>query len=330
MRSHPEPFATPGRKAGAASEQGCDGEIREQGKPARGRYAAPAASQAWCNTSGCASAKPCQRRSPRAPAKAAQGARGPWRCCRAQTPAPALPVPSQGLGLARPPEVGGCAGSGENSWDFVMLGTAGCVRACLLGRELVSTARASGACHRGVPSSEVRSGSATHSAGASCPCGASIPGAACLALPLEQPLVSLPGQAWISLKWGFQLEVNWLQTAIWRLGIGTPSMGVLSPWAGHPTHSLCGPSGTRDVSPPWQGHVRTTCLSGLQKGPESSLVANHCLHGGHRDTVSLASSVGFSMAMAQGLLWAAGQAALGGLKQLWFGFVGLTQMGRAS
>lgn len=79
-----------------------------------------------------------------------------------------------------------------------------------------------------------------------------------------------------------------------------------------------------------QGHVRTTGLSGLQRGPESSLVANHCLHREHRDTVSLASSVGSSTAMAQELLWAAAQAALIGLKQLLFGFVGLTQVGRAS
>lgn len=61
-------------------------------------------------------------------------------------------------------------------------------------------------------------------------------------------------------------------------------MGLLFPRAGHPTHSLCSPSGTWDVSPPWQGHVRTTCLSGLQKGPESSLVANHCLRGGHGES----------------------------------------------
>lgn len=121
-----------------------------------------------------------------------------------------------------------------------------------------------------------------------------------------------------------------MTTGDWEPHQTAPSMGVLSPWAGHPTPSLCSPSGSWDVSPPWQGHMRTICLSGLQKGPESSLVANHCLHGGHRDTVSLASSVGFSTAMAQGLLWAATQATLVGLKQLWFSFVGLTQMGRAS
>lgn len=142
-----------------------------------------------------------------------------------------------------------------------------------------------------------------------------MPGAACPTLPLQQPLVrhrlvSLPGQAWISLKGGFpaggELGANSsMETGDWEPHRSSPSVGVLSSWAGCPAHILCAPSRTWDVSPPWQGHVRTTCLSGLQKGPESSLVANHCLHGGHGDMVRLASSMGSSTAMAQGLLWAA-------------------------
>lgn len=49
------------RWSGAANQHCFNGKIREQGKPARmADNTAPTDSQAWCNMSGCASAKPCQ------------------------------------------------------------------------------------------------------------------------------------------------------------------------------------------------------------------------------------------------------------------------------
>lgn len=124
VRGHPEPFAAPGREARAATRRSLDGEIREPGKPARGRYAAPAASQAWRNTSGRASAKPCQRRR--------RSSAGPQpRLCRervapgaaaAAVPASAPRFPPRHPGrrsLGELTLVGGCAARGENSGCFV-------------------------------------------------------------------------------------------------------------------------------------------------------------------------------------------------------------------
>lgn len=123
-----------------------------------------------------------------------------------------------------------------------------------------------------------------------------------------------------------------MQIAVWRLG----PTDLPFPW--YPVFR-----GRTPNSQPVQPLRDLGCVPSMARPCENHLaqwppkvarvllVANHCLHGGHGDTVNLASSVGSRTAMAQGLLWAGPkEAALVGLKQLWFGFVGLTQMGRAS
>lgn len=102
---------------------------------------------------------------------------------------------------------------------------------------------------------------------------------------------------------GAELDANSKrETVDWEPRGPSPPVGVLSPRAGHPTHSLHGPLGTSpDASPPRRGHVSSTCLVSLQKGPESSLVANHCQCRGCRYMVGPAASVGAVTAMAAGI-----------------------------
>lgn len=112
----------------------------------------------------------------------------------------------------------------------------------------------------------------------------------------------------------------------------SPPMGVLSPWAGHPSDCLHGPSGTSlDVSPPQRGHVSTPCLSNLRKVPESSLWLIIAYAGDVSAQQAQLAAWGLAQPRQRGLLWAAAPwAALLGLKHLGFGFVGLVHMGRVA
>lgn len=178
-------------------------------------YTAPAASQAWCNTSGCASTKPCQRRHHSIARLQPRLCRQPAAPGTAAVPGPP-PQPPPGAVLGPAAHVG-CATRAENSQGFVMLptaaGTAGWVRCPVCScRESVNVARTLVAWHRGAASSKATLGSPTCFVGAFCPLGASVPGSgwlSALAPPtLGHRLVSLPGWARINLKGVFQLEPN--------------------------------------------------------------------------------------------------------------------------
>lgn len=259
MHRHPEPFATPGAKGRSCNRVQLRWQDKGAGKTCmRGRYASAAASQAWCNTSGCASAKPCQHLSLAGPQP---------RLCRERAAPSTAAVPGP---LPQPP-------------SGAIPGTGACIgrpRLCRGWRKLLgfhNTALGRGYGWLGKASCLLAKGVGERGMGVGCPArrwpwwqgwlGLSHPFCRCLLPPC-----SVGPKVWLALsphspRWTARLGA--LSCFFARMGIGKPEgsfpagakmganskretvdcepygpsspMGVLSPWAGHPTHIPRGP-----------------------------------------------------------------------------------------
>lgn len=203
--------ATPGRKAGAATEHG---EIRKQGEPACAagmrllQHPRPGATRPAALPPSRASTAPHM---------------GPSQACVQSTQPPALPpspdphpgIPWMLFQESKPVSVtpvGGCAVRGENSRDFVTRPQAGglCKGVCL--------GRSWGAWHGGGPMAGLAPALPWALLLLPCIIGPRVwlalsPRSPTLSSPsLRHRLVSVPGWVWMSLKGVFQLETNWVRT----------------------------------------------------------------------------------------------------------------------